>query len=225
MSFIKLENVSFSYRDKSKPAIKQVSLSFAKMEKVAITGLNGSGKSTLVKIMVRLLKPQAGQVKIAGKAINELTLADIGKRLGYVFQHPTQMFFNTTVFEEVAFGLRWKGMPDQQVMDQTRNLLEGFNLWQLRNASPYSLSAGQRQLLAISSILALKPDYLILDEPTKYIDAQFKVVLKEALNNIWLKGTGIIVVTHDDSLVTDLAHRIILVVNGEVVEDKTAVGC
>ncbi|NLW07988.1 MAG: ABC transporter ATP-binding protein [Clostridia bacterium] len=223
MAFISIKQVSYTYNGRKKPAVKDVSLDIERGEKVAITGLNGSGKSTLAKLMLGLLKPQKGTVLLDGKPVQKYSLPEVGEKIGYLLQNPSQMLFNTTVYNEVAFGLKWRGKSRAEIHRICKGYLEHFDLWQLRDAFPFNLSEGQKQLVALTAILALQPACLVLDEPTKSIDVSRKKKLIEILEDIWRQGTGIIVISHDVGFITRFGGRRVHLVEGEVVD--AAAGC
>lgn len=218
VSYMALNQVCYTYPGKVSPAVKNVSLQIGPGEQVAITGLNGSGKSTLARLMVGLLSAQSGRIFLQGKPVREYSLVERGRKVGFVYQNPSQMLFNDTVFNEAAFGLKWRGIDKGEVVQRCRELLEYFNLWHLREEFPLNLSEGQKQMLVLASILALKPAFLLLDEPTKSIDAQGKAKLKEVLLDIWKKGTGTIVISHDQEFIRGLNHRSLHMIEGEVRE-------
>ncbi len=218
---INLNNVSYTYSGRLEPAVENVTLSLDSGEITAITGLNGSGKSTLARLILGLLKPQEGQVCLDNRPVNSYTLAEVGEKIGYVLQNPNQMLFNTTVYNEVAFGLRWKGMKGEELKARCNQYLELFHLWPLRNKLPFNLSEGQKQMVAISAVLALEPSCLILDEPTKSIDTLRKKILIRVLRDIGCLGTGIIVISHDRSFVDALGGREINMVKGKITAYET----
>lgn len=219
MAFISLRQVSYTYNGRKEAAVKDVSLDFARGEKVAITGLNGSGKSTLAKLMLGLLKAQKGEIYLDGRPVAKYSLAEVGEKIGYVLQNPSQMLFNTSVYNEVAFGLKWKGKSKDEVYRTCKSYLEYFNLWPLREEFPFNLSEGQKQLVALTAILALQPGYLILDEPTKSIDTLRKKKLLDILQDIWRQGTGIMVISHDAEFIARFGGRRVHLEKGEVVDD------
>ncbi len=220
MAFFELDKVSYTYSGRAEPAVADITLSLAKGELAAITGLNGSGKSTLTRLMLGLLKPQSGRLSLEGKPISSYSLAAAGEKIGYVLQNPNQMLFNTSVFNEVAFGLRWKGIKGSDLKERCHHYLDLFNLWSLRDQFPFNLSEGQKQMVAISAVLALNPSCLILDEPTKSIDSYRKDILVEVLAAVNTLGTGVIVVSHDRPFVEALGGREIKMVRGKVVDDE-----
>lgn len=221
MAFIKLHKVSYTYRGRKEAAVKNVSLNLEQAEKIAITGLNGSGKSTLAKLILGLLKPQEGEITLDGRPVGEYSLVEVGEKLGYVIQNPNQMLFNTSVYNEIAFGLKWKGKSRSEIDSLCKKYLDLFALWELRGELPFNLSEGQKQLVALSAVLALQPRFLILDEPTKSIDTFRKRRLKDILQGIWRQGTGIMVISHDYEFIGDFDGRRIQMVGGEVVANAS----
>ncbi len=219
MAFISLQGVSYTYSGRKEPAVRNISLNFGQVEKIAITGLNGSGKSTLAKLILGLLKPQNGEIILDGRPVGKYSLVEVGEKLGYVLQNPSQMMFNTSVYNEIAFGLKWRGKSKNEVHHLCKRYLDLFDLWDLRGELPFNLSEGQKQLVALSAVLALQPRYLILDEPTKSIDTFRKKKLKDILQEIWRQGTGIMVISHDIEFVAGFNGRRIHMAQGEVVED------
>ena len=221
MAFIKLENVSYTYSGRMQPAVNDVSLALDKGEMAAITGLNGSGKSTLARLILGLLKAKPGKVYLDNRPINSYTLPDVGEKIGYVLQNPNQMLFNTSVYNEVAFGLRWKGLRGNELEKRCFEYLNLFELWPLRDILPFNLSEGHKQMVAISAVLALQPSCLILDEPTKSIDASRKKILTDALCDIGRQGTGVIVISHDRNFVEALGGREINMDKGKITTNET----
>ncbi len=216
MCFLCLDSVSFTYQGKKTPAVDDISFVFTAKKSVAITGLNGSGKSTLARLMVGLLKPQKGKITLAGRPIENFSLPEIGTKLGFVLQNPSLMLFNTSVYNEVAFGLKWKGKTKVEIQKICYKYLTYFDIWELRNEMPFNLSQGEKQLVVLSSILALEPKCLILDEPTKNIDTYRKNKLKELLKSIRAKGKPLIIITHDYDFAEGLYDTKIHMADGRI---------
>lgn len=221
MLFYELSDVGFTYPGRKEQAIRNVSLQIGQGEKIALTGLNGSGKSTLAKLMMGILRAQQGAVNLEGKPVGSYTLPQIGSRVGYISQNPNIMFFNTSVLEEISFGLRWRGKSRAETGEIAKRYLRNFGLWEERERMPFNLSEGQKQLVAILSMLVLEPAYLILDEPTKSLDTLRKKQLLKTLEEVAQRGKGIIMISHDREFVQRFAGRKIRMKNGEVVADGT----
>lgn len=221
MPFIEMNRVSYTYAWRSEPAVTDVNIKLERGEKVALTGLNGSGKSTLARLILGLLKPGKGKVILDGKPADNYSLVETGQKLGYVLQNPSPMLFTTTVYDEIAFGLKWKGLRDKTLDSAVRDMLTRFDLWPLRHEMPLTLSEGQKQMVAVCAVFALRPVYLILDEPTKSIDTFRKEILFNALDYIAGEGTGILIISHDYEFTRRLCEREIKIINGKVAANET----
>ncbi len=215
--FIKLNNVSFSY-PKSKFIFKNISLEFYKNEFIAIVGPNGSGKTTLGKLMMGILVPVKGTIFIKGEDVSGLTPGNIGKKVGYLFQEPERQLFTSAVKEEISFALSFMGESEAVVEEKSRDMIELFSLQGLEDYSPYKLSRGERQRLALAAILINEPDFLVLDEPTTGLDIVRKNKLSDILKKLQNRGLGLAVISHDEEFINKNADRIIKVVGGEVIE-------
>ncbi len=219
LNIIELRDLSFGYK-KEKLIINNISMDILKDEITVIRGQNGSGKTTLGKLMMGILRPLKGEVHLLGKNISSMSLAQIGLELGYLFQNPEKHFFANTVGDEMAFILRLKGYSDDIIEDRVRNLLSLFQLEGLKDSPPLLLSQGEKQRLAIASILVNRPQYLILDEPTTGLDIERKRVLLNLLKDLKSKGIGMTIISHDHVLIDELSQRTINIQRGEIAYDK-----
>ncbi|NJE10667.1 energy-coupling factor ABC transporter ATP-binding protein [Thermococcus sp. MAR1] len=186
---------------------------------VALVGQNGSGKTTLAKHLNGLLKPTRGRVIVDGMDTMEHTVAELSKVVGYVFQNPEHMFFEENVFREVAFGPRNLGLSEEEIEERVQWALNAVHLTGYEERTPYSLSGGEKQRLAIACVLAMKPKYLILDEPTTGLDARSAMGVVETIRELRKDGHGILLITHDMELVLELAERVVLLHGGRKVFD------
>ena len=218
--YIKLNNVAYSYEDKP-PVLKNITLEFYRGQFVIITGQNGSGKTTLIKLAGGIFKPEWGQVLIKGIDSNELSLGQIGNYTGYLFQQPERQLFTGSVREEIGFALDFKDSPEDIVRGRVDEMLKLFELEELACVSPFKLSRGEKQRLALAAILVNNPDLLLLDEPTTGLDPQRREKLSSILKQLRNAGKGIIVVSHDRKFIQENADRIIRLEGGGVVEDST----
>lgn len=216
MAFLELSRVTFSYPRQNKPALTGINLAVEKDLITAVVGPNGSGKTTLTKLMIGVLQVSEGKIHLAGRPIADYSLAEIGRRIGYVFQNPNLQLFCGTVAEEVGFGLTNLGCEPAAVAERVSFYLDYFELTAYRSAFPLHLSQGEKQRLAIAAVLANEPDFLILDEPTSGLDAYRKRLLEEYLNKIARLGRGMILVSHDASFVNSVAERVITMENGRI---------
>ncbi|HDZ36463.1 MAG TPA: ABC transporter ATP-binding protein [Thermococcus sp.] len=214
---LRVENLWHVY-ETGREALKGVSFEMGE-EIVALVGPNGSGKTTLAKHLNGLLKPTRGRVTVDGLDTREHTVAELSRKVGYVFQNPEHMFFEENVFREVAFGPRNLGLSEEVVEERVRWALRAVNLEGYEERTPYSLSGGEKQRLAIACVLAMKPKYLILDEPTTGLDARSSSSVIDAIKRLHSEGHGILIITHDMDLVLELAERVLLLHEGRKVFD------
>lgn len=220
MPFLKLSQVTFFYPQKLKPALTGLNLSLEKDEITAIVGPNGSGKTTLTKLMIGVLQPAEGEITLEGRPIAGYSLAEIGRRIGYVFQNPDLQLFCSSVAEEVGFGLTNRGCEPATVEEKVDFYLDYFELAAYRNAFPLHLSQGEKQRLAIAAVLANEPEFLILDEPTIGLDAYRKKLLEDYLKKVARLGRGMILVSHDAPFVSRVAERVVTLENGRIQSDS-----
>jgi energy-coupling factor transport system ATP-binding protein len=222
VAFLELNQVTFFYPQQQKPALVGIDLTFDKNEITAIIGPNGSGKTTLTKLMIGVLLPNTGKILLDDRPLREYSLAEIGRHIGYVFQNPDQQLFCPTVAEEVGFGLKHRGWEPEKVRERVKFYLDYFELTVYRKVFPLHLSQGEKQRLAIASVLANEPGFLILDEPTVGLDLYRKKLLEDYLNKIAQLGRGMVIVSHDTAFVERLAERVISLENGRIRGDSHA---
>ena len=215
---VECRNVSFSYEE-DKFALKNVNLKIRLGEYIGLVGPNGSGKTTLAKIIAGLLKPSKGIVYINGKRIEEYDKLSLSSLVGYVFQNPDHQLFNQTVWDEVAFGLKLRGLSGDELESRVRRTLEIVGLQELAEEHPFFLSKGEKRRLALASILALEPKVLIVDEPTTGQDRGFSYRILSLLNDMRNRGITVIVITHSIPQLVKYADRLIVLKNGVVLAD------
>lgn len=200
-------------------ALRGIDLRIRRGEFVALMGPNGSGKTTLSKHLNGLLRPRSGQVTVAGLDAAKTGTAEMARRVGYAFQNPDHQLFAGSVAEEFAFGLRNIGVPDSEIRERTDTALAQAGLRLAPDAYPHFLGKGQRQRLALASILAMRPEILVIDEPTTGQDwrnAKATMRTLEALNR---DGLTIVFVTHDARLVAEHAQRVVVMAEGSIIAD------
>ncbi|AKX96098.1 ABC transporter ATP-binding protein [Neomoorella thermoacetica] len=215
---IEVKGLRHSY-DKDFEALKGIDLTIRQGEFVAILGQNGSGKTTLVKHFNGLLRPTAGEVVVAGMDTRAESIDKFGRVVGYVFQNPDHQIFAGTVKEEVAYGPKLYGVPPAEIEERVRDALQAVELAGLEEEDPFSLTKGQRQRVAVASILAAKPRVIILDEPTTGLDYKEQRGMMELVRRLNDMGHTIIMVTHSMWVTAEYAHRVIVVKDGRVVMD------
>lgn len=215
---VEIEHLSFSYPG-GPPVLDSVRLSIKPGEFVAIIGQNGSGKTTLAKQIVGLLRPQAGRVLIGGRDRATLRPAETAQEVGYVFQNPDHQIFAATVEDEVAFGPRNFGLPAEEVERRCAEVLSAVGLERERERDPFLLGKGERQRLAVASVLALRPRLLILDEPTTGLDYREQRRMMKLVSELNSAGIAIVIITHTPWLVAAYARRVVLMRRGRLLFD------
>jgi energy-coupling factor transport system ATP-binding protein len=214
-TLIEIEGLSHSYPN-GFAALEGVDLTVRQGEFLAVLGQNGSGKTTLVKHFNGLLKPTEGTVKVEGEETTEQGMLRLGQRVGYVFQNPDHQIFSETIFDEVSFGPRIREMEDAEVRERVDEALSAVGLEGRGNDDPFLLTKGERQRVAVASVLAVRPDVLILDEPTTGLDYAEQRSMMELVRRLNEAGSTIIVVTHTMWVVAEFAHRAVVVREGKI---------
>ena len=215
INVLSLKDVSFSYRP-GREVLKGVSLSVARGEQVALIGANGVGKSTLLKLFVGLLDPQSGSVEVCGMTVERKNLAAVRRAAGYVFQDAESQLFLANVWEDVAFGPRNEGLAEDEVRKRTEVALESVGISSLAQEHVYRLSGGQKRLASIATVLALRPDVLLLDEPTLALDPRNRRMVIRALGDL---PCAKLIATHDLDFVLDSCSRVIVMSGGRIVAE------
>jgi energy-coupling factor transport system ATP-binding protein len=211
-ALLEATNVSYAYNGRS--ALNQVSLQVNAGETVAVMGRNGVGKSTLLKCLMGLLEPQTGEVVMNGQVVNGRAVAEISREAAYLPQNPDDLLFAETVADELTITLRNHNLLQQ---NGVASLLDRLGLAQLAQEYPRDLSVGQRQRVALGAVTITRPKLLMLDEPTRGLDYEAKQTLV-AIWQQWLaEGMGLLLVTHDVELVAQVADRVIIMSQGEVI--------
>jgi len=216
MAFLELDNVHFTYPKAKQEIIRGVSIIIEKGEAVALMGPNASGKTTIGKIMVGIYKPTKGRVMLNDRDISQYNLGEVGKKIGYIFQNPEKQLFSPTVEEEIGFGLHFRGMKEELIQEKVEEMLIYFDLVPKRKEFPFNLSQGEKQRLAMAAAFALEPDFMIMDEPTTGLDVKRKNKLIELLFKVKAKGTGYMVISHDDEFCKRVADRILFLKDGRI---------
>lgn len=215
MNVLSLKDVSFSYRP-GREVLKGVSISVSRGEQVALIGANGVGKSTLLKLFVGLLEPHTGCVEVCGMTVERKNLASVRRAAGYVFQDAESQLFLANVWEDVAFGPRNEGLAEDEVRKRTEVALESVGISSLAQEHVYRLSGGQKRLASIATVLALRPDVLLLDEPTLALDPRNRRMVIRALGDL---PCAKLIATHDLDFVLDSCSRVIVVSDGMIVAE------
>lgn len=225
---INFKNVSFIYGEKTpfeKLALDNINLTIKKGEFVGIIGHTGSGKSTLIQHFNGILKPTSGDVFIGDMNTKDKTLAKSGLRykIGLVFQYPEYQLFEETIEKDIAFGPRNMGLSEEEVTERVKEAMElvGLDYETKKDKSPFEISGGQKRRVAIAGILAMKPDILILDEPTAGLDPKGRDELFFQIKNLYEKNNiTIVLISHSMEDVAKLVNRIIIMKDGHIHLDK-----
>jgi energy-coupling factor transport system ATP-binding protein len=212
---IEVDGLSHSYPN-GFAALEGVDMTVRQGEFLAVLGQNGSGKTTLVKHFNGLLKPTEGMVKVEGEETTEQGMLRLGQRVGYVFQNPDHQIFSETVFDEVSFGPRIREMDDAEVRERVDEALSAVGLEGRGDEDPFGLTKGERQRVAVASVLAVRPEVLILDEPTTGLDYAEQRSMMDLVGRLNEAGSTIIVVTHTMWVVAEYAHRVVVVRDGRI---------
>lgn len=198
-----------------------VDLDVAEGEFVAIVGANGAGKTTLLQSIAGVVPVPRGQVSIAGTDVSRTDLRTLSRRIGFVFQNPEHQFIALTVFDELAHGLRLQKLPEDEVRARADDVLRRFGLDDKADVHPFLLSGGQKRRLSVGTALVAGAPVLALDEPTFGQDRARADELLGLLRDLNSDGTTVIVVTHDMQLVTEYAHRTVVVGDGRIIADAS----
>lgn len=220
-SILKVEGLSVSYGDN--PAIiEDMSFSLKKGERLAIVGKNGAGKSTLAKALCGFV-PSQGKLTYKGQDISQDSIAERSERIGFVLQNPNQMISQTMIFDEVALGLRLRGIEETEVEERVHEVLKTCGLYSFRKWPISALSFGQKKRVTIASILVLKPEIIILDEPTAGQDYKTYTDIMNFLDSLQKQGHTIVMITHDMQLMLEYSDRCLVVVEGKIIADDKPV--
>lgn len=220
-AILEMRDVKFSY-ESGKEILHGVSFKINKGEMVSIVGRNGAGKSTISKLICGFYKPTEGQILFNGRDLINDTIKERAEKIGIVMQNPNQMISKTMIFDEVALGLKVRGVPEEEIKNRVFKTLKICGLYEFRNWPISALSFGQKKRVTIASILVLNPEILILDEPTAGQDFKHYTEIMEFLKELNQKGVTIIMITHDMHLMLEYTNRAIVLSNGVKLADDIA---
>ncbi|HDD62555.1 MAG TPA: ATP-binding cassette domain-containing protein [Chloroflexi bacterium] len=218
--YIQVLDLDFSYPDGTK-ALKDISTEVREGEFIALIGQNGSGKTTLSKCLNGLYKPTAGDIIVDGLNTKDGSIVQMVRRVGYVFQNPDHQLFNNTCWDEIAYGPRNIELPDEEVKERVEEAIAVVGLPKYTHQEhPFFLSKGLRQRVAIASILALRPQVIIVDEPTTGQDVKQSLEIMDFLQELNEEhGHTIIIITHDMPIVGIYAKRVIAMAQARIMAD------
>ncbi len=221
-SIVKVKDVQFSYPG-GVNAIQGVTFEIFEGEKVALLGPNGSGKSTLILLMAGLLMPKKGEITVFGEKTSSKNFQKLRQKLGIVFQDPEDQLFTQSVIEDIEYGPRNLKLPEDEVNKQSLAVLAKLGIQHLKDRPPHRLSFGEKKKVSLATALVLKPELLILDEPTANLDLVSRRNLIDILNELNCNGTTVVISTHDVEALAELADRVIVINHGALLgEGATA---
>ena len=210
---VSFRNVCFTYRSTG-AAVRDLSLDVFPGEIVGVVGQNGAGKTTLTKLLNGLLHPASGEVRVAGLDTRETPTSLLAKHVSTLFQNPDRQICKDTVLDEVAFGLELTGTDPDEARRRAGTVIERFGL--PAGEAPFSLSRGQRQMVALASVVVMEPDVVLLDEPTSGLDYRECMTVMETVREMAEKGCAVVMVCHDMEVVSDFAERVIVMAQGRI---------
>lgn len=218
---LKADKIDFTYEN-GFHALKNIEIDIYSGELLAIVGTNGAGKSTFSKVVCGFEKQQIGTLTFQGEDMKNYSIKERADRIGYVMQNPNQMISKPQIFDEVAFGLRQRKVPENVVMAKVEEVLKICGLYPFRKWPVSALSFGQKKRVTIASILVLDPQMIILDEPTAGQDYRHYTEIMEFLNELHDRGITVVMITHDMHLMLEYAQRAIVFSGGKVIANDTS---
>ncbi len=218
---LEAKHLDFTYEN-GFHALRDVSLTVREGELLAIVGTNGAGKSTFSKVVCGFEKQQKGELSFKGEDMSSLSIKERADRIGYVMQNPNQMISKSFIYDEVAFGLRLRGVGENEVKEKVESTLQTCGLYPFRKWPVSALSYGQKKRMTIASILAMSPKMLILDEPTAGQDYRHYTEIMEFLLTLQQQGITVIMITHDMHLMLEYAPRAVVFSKGKIIADDAS---
>ena len=210
---VSFRDVSFAYPG-SRATVERLTFDAHPGEVVGVVGQNGAGKTTLTKLLNGLLKPASGEVLVAGLDTRETPTSRLAAHVSTLFQNPDRQLCKDTVLDEVAFGLELTGVGAAEARERARSVAQRFGL--PLDAAPFSLSRGQRQMVALASVVVMEPEVVLLDEPTSGLDYRECMTVMETVREMAEKGCAVVMVCHDMEVVSDFAERVVVMADGRI---------
>lgn len=215
MNLVEIHNLSYCYPD-GQQALREINLNLATGEKVALVGSNGAGKSTLLLHLNGVFTAAKGTISVNGLPLNKKNLGSIRALVGLVFQNPDDQLFSPHVFDDVAYGPNYQGLPREEVEVRVREALASVGMSGYEKRTSYHLSGGEKKRIAIATVLSMRPDFLVFDEPTAGLDPRARRELIELLQEL---PQAMLIATHDLDLVQKLCSRTVILNQGQISAD------
>jgi len=199
-------------------AVDSVSFSIGAGERVALIGANGAGKTSLLLSLVGVLQAKQGDISVGGTVLDKKTLRSVRTQIGMVFQNPDDQLFMPNIYEDIAFGPRNFGCGEDETAQRVSGALSKLRIEHLAERSPLKLSGGEKRLVAIATVLAMDPDFLLFDEPTAFLDPRARRNLAAILSEL---PQGKLIATHDLAFAREMCSRILLLRKGRLIADES----
>ena len=212
---IVIDGLTVAYPD-GHVAVDNLNLSIKEGDSVGIIGANGAGKSTLLLSLVGIAPISQGKINVNGMEVCKTSLAQVRKKIGMVFQNPDDQLFMTHVYEDIAFGPRNYGLPEEEVRVRVRETMEKLDIAHLARRLPSKLSGGEKRMVAIAGVLAMDPILMLFDEPTSFLDPKSRRTLLPVLEKLPVTK---VIATHDLELALSICNRVLLLQEGKLVAD------
>jgi len=212
---LKLQNVTVIYPDKTK-AIDHLSFTLNEGKNIALIGENGAGKTSLLLAIVGILETASGTIALDDIPLNKKTVNEFRKQIGLVFQNPDDQLFMPLIYDDIAFGCRNFGLPEEQVKIKVDEIIAQLNIGHLRNRSSLKLSSGEKRMAAIAAVLAMNPSVLMFDEPTAFLDPKAKRTLVETLKKL---PHAKIIATHDMEFISEVCDSVMVLKEGRIITE------
>ena len=220
---LEAENLYYKYEENEAPSLNGVDLKIARGEKIAFLGANGSGKSTFFLCLNGILRPEKGQVRLNGEAVDysHKGLLSLRKKVGIVFQDPDSQLFFADVYQEISFGILNMGVSEEEARREVDRIIERFGISSLKDRPTHALSGGQKKMVSIADILVMHPEVVILDEPAAALDAKHVEEVNRAVEDMTKEGITVLMATHDIDYAYEWADRMVLMCGGKVLKEGT----
>jgi len=218
---LRTEDLDFTY-DGGHHALRGISVTIHKGEMLSIVGTNGAGKSTFSKVVCGFEKPQGGSMELNGTDLKTLSIKERADHIGYVMQNPNQMISKVKIYDEIALGLRNRGVSEEEIRSRVEQTLKVCGLYPFRNWPVSALSYGQKKRVTIASILVLNPQMILLDEPTAGQDLKHYTEIMDFLQELNAQGVTVVLITHDMHLMLEYTPRAVVFHAGKIIADKSA---